>query len=71
MLSIDKTPEGIAIKFSEKARISPEKLSEFVSRDAQSSFTPAGVLRLNLEGSQADNELQTAREALLELRLDV
>ena len=71
VLSIDKTPEGIAIKFSENARISPEKLTEFVSRDGQSTFTPAGVLRLNLEDSQADNELQAAREALLELRQDV
>ena len=71
VLSIDKTAEGIAIKFSENARISPEKLTEFVSRDGQSTFTPAGVLRLNLEDSQADNELQAAREALLELRQDV
>ncbi|HEX4899982.1 MAG TPA: TRCF domain-containing protein, partial [Pyrinomonadaceae bacterium] len=69
VLSIDKTAEGIAIKFSENARISPEKLTEFVSRGRNSTFTPAGVLRINLEDAQADNELQVAREALLELRL--
>ncbi|HET6671066.1 MAG TPA: transcription-repair coupling factor [Pyrinomonadaceae bacterium] len=69
VLSIDKTAEGIAIKFSENARISPEKLTEFVSRGENSIFTPAGVLRLNLEDSQADSELQVARDALLELRL--
>ncbi len=69
VLSIDKTAEGIAIRFSENARISPEKLTEFVSRHQNSTFTPAGVLRLNLEDAQADSELQVAREALLELRL--
>ena len=69
VLSIDKTAEGIAIKFSENARISPEKLTEFVSRGRNSIFTPAGVLRINLEDAQADSELQVAREALLELRL--
>jgi hypothetical protein len=34
-------------------------------------FTPAGVLRLNLEDEEADSELQVARQALLELRLEV
>jgi transcription-repair coupling factor (superfamily II helicase) len=71
VLSIDKTADGIAIKFSEKARISPEKLTDFVSRNHQSVFTPAGVLRLNLEDEEADSELQVARQALLELRLEV
>ena len=70
VLSIDKTAEGIAIKFSENARISPAKLTEFVSRDDRSTFTPAGVLRLTLAEEQADSELQVAREALLELRLE-
>lgn len=68
VLSIDKTADGIAIKFSETARISPEKLAEFVSRDEQSTFTPGGVLRLNLDEEQAENELQVARATLLELR---
>ena len=69
VLSIDKTPDGIAIKFSENARISPEKLTEFISRDGHSTFTPAGVLRVTLDEEQIDNELQVAREALLQLRL--
>jgi transcription-repair coupling factor (superfamily II helicase) len=71
VLSIDKTADGIAIKFSENARISPEKLTDFVGRNDRSGFTPAGVLRLNLEDEEADSELQVARQALLELRLEV
>ena len=31
VLSIDKTADGVALKFSEKARISPEKLAMFIN----------------------------------------
>jgi transcription-repair coupling factor (superfamily II helicase) len=68
VISIDKTADGIAIKFSENARIAPEKLAEFISRDGQSSFTPGGVLRMTLDDEQEDNELDVARATLLELR---
>ncbi|MGI8734829.1 MAG: transcription-repair coupling factor [Pyrinomonadaceae bacterium] len=68
VISIDKTADGIAIKFSENAHVSPQKLAEFVSKDERSTFTPAGVLRINLDKGQADSELQVARVALLELR---
>src|SRR5882724_10542100 len=68
VLSIDKTPEGIALKFSEKARISPEKLAGFVSSHGGTVFTPAGVLRLNVSDDEQDNVLDVARDVLLELR---
>jgi len=68
VISIDKTADGIAIKFNENARIAPEKLAEFISRDGQSSFTPGGVLRMSLDDDQEDNELEVARATLLELR---
>jgi len=68
VISIDKTADGIAIKFSENARIAPEKLAEFINRDGQSSFTPGGVLRMTLDDEQDDNELDVARATLLELR---
>ncbi|HEY5446216.1 MAG TPA: transcription-repair coupling factor, partial [Pyrinomonadaceae bacterium] len=32
ILSIDKTPDGAALKFSEKARVSPEKLADFIGK---------------------------------------
>jgi transcription-repair coupling factor (superfamily II helicase) len=68
VISIDKTADGIAIKFSENARIAPEKLAEFINRDGQSSFTPSGVLRMTLDDDHEDNELDVARATLLELR---
>jgi len=68
VLSVDKTPDGIALKFSEKARISPEQLGSFVSSHEGSLFTPAGVLRFSLSDEEQDNVLDVAREVLLELR---
>ena len=70
VLSIDKTADGVAIKFSEKARISPEKLGSFISSRDGRTFTPTGVLRLNLSEDEHDRVLETVRGALLELRLD-
>ncbi len=68
VLSIDKTPEGFALKFSEKARILPEKLADFVSSHDGALFTPAGVLRLNVSDDEQDRVLDVARDVLLELR---
>ena len=68
IVSIDKTPDGIAIKFSEKARISPEKLGGYVKSHEGAVFTPSGVLRLVLTEDQQDNVLDVARDVLLQLR---
>ncbi|HET6979188.1 MAG TPA: transcription-repair coupling factor [Pyrinomonadaceae bacterium] len=68
IVSIDRTPDGVAIKFSEKARISPEKLGEFVTATAGAVFTPNGVLRLILTEDEQDEVLDVARAVLLRLR---
>jgi transcription-repair coupling factor (superfamily II helicase) len=68
VLSFDKTPEGMAIKFSENARISPEKLMAFISGGEGRVFTPTGVLKLKLDEAEQDNLLDTVRGVLLELR---
>ncbi len=70
VISIDKTANGIAIKFSEKARISPEKLAVFVTNKERASFSPSGVLRIDLGEEEIDDVLRIARGALLELRLE-
>jgi hypothetical protein len=57
LVSIDKTPDGVAIKFSEKARISPEKLGNYVVEHKGAVFTPNGVLRLVLTEDEQDNVL--------------
>ncbi len=68
LLSIDKTADGVALKFSEKARISPEKLTTFVKAREGRVFTPTGVLKLNLNDEEHDYLLDTVRGALLEIR---
>ena len=70
VLSLDKTAAGVALKFSEKARVSPEKLAVFVGERAGRVFTPAGVLKLGLSDDEHDNLLETVRGVLLELRLE-
>jgi transcription-repair coupling factor (superfamily II helicase) len=68
LLSIDRTPDGAAIKFSEKARISPAKLGEYVSAHEGTTFTPNGVLRLVLTEDEQDNVLDVVRDVLLQIR---
>ena len=68
ILSIDKTPDGAALKFSEKARISPEKLTNFIADHPSTVFTPSGVLKLILTEDQQDEVLQVVRDVLLQLR---
>ena len=68
IVSIDKTPDGIAIKFSEKAKISPEKLAVFVAENEGAVFTPNGVLRLVLSEDDLEYVLDLARSVLLRIR---
>ena len=68
VLSIDKTTDGVAIKFSEKARISPEKLATFINARDGRIFSPTGMLKLNLSDDEEDYLLDTVRGVLLEIR---
>ncbi len=70
IVSLDKTPDGIAVKFSEKARISPEKLADFISSHEGSVFSPSGVLRLSLTEDEQDNILEKSRDVLLRLKAE-
>src|SRR6266545_2848727 len=68
VLSIDKTTDGVAIKFSEKACISPEKLATFINARDGRVFSPTGMLKLNLSDDEEDYLLDTVRGVLLEIR---
>jgi transcription-repair coupling factor (superfamily II helicase) len=68
VLSVDKTADGVAFKFSEKARIATEKLAELVRERAGAVFSPTGVLRLVLDEDELDNLLDVAHGVLLKLR---
>jgi transcription-repair coupling factor (superfamily II helicase) len=70
VVSIDRTREGIAIKLAEKARVAPEKLMELITVREGATFTPSGVLRLELSEEEKDQALAVARRVLLQIRAD-
>jgi transcription-repair coupling factor (superfamily II helicase) len=69
VISIDKTPGGLAFKLGEKARVAPEKLMQMVAGGNGASFTPSGVLRLELTEDERERLLETARRVLLDIQL--
>jgi transcription-repair coupling factor (superfamily II helicase) len=68
VISIDRTHTGLAIKLGEKARVAPEKLMALVGGREGASFTPSGILRIDLDEKEMDMVLETARGVLLEIR---
>ena len=70
VVSIDRTRDGIVLKLAEKARVAPEKLLELVRQREGVSFTPSGVLRLELSEDERDHVLEVARRVLLQVRAD-
>ncbi len=69
VISIDKTPGGLAIKLGEKARVAPEKLMALVAAGQGASFTPSGVLRIELTEDERERVLETARRVLLDIQV--
>ena len=65
VVSIDRTPGGAAVKLSEKARVAPEKLLALVSGRAGATFSPSGVLRLELSEEERDTLIETVHGLLL------
>jgi transcription-repair coupling factor (superfamily II helicase) len=68
VVSIDRTPAGVALKFGERARVAPEKLMALVGGGAGASFSPSGVLRVELPEGERTDLIETARGLLLQVR---
>ncbi|HEX8160778.1 MAG TPA: transcription-repair coupling factor [Pyrinomonadaceae bacterium] len=68
VVSIDRTPTGLALKFGERARVAPEKLMALVGEGAGASFSPTGVLRVELPEGERTDLIETARGLLLRVR---
>jgi transcription-repair coupling factor (superfamily II helicase) len=68
VLSIDRTPDGVAVKLAEKASVDPGKLMQLVENRAGATFTPSGVLKLDLTEDELDRLLETVRGLLLQVR---
>jgi transcription-repair coupling factor (superfamily II helicase) len=54
IVSIDRVGENLAIKVSEKARLDPQKLLQFIKGNNAASFSPTGVLKLKLLASEEE-----------------
>jgi transcription-repair coupling factor (superfamily II helicase) len=65
VLSIDKTKDGLAIKLGENARVAPEKLLEFLSKNETANFSPTGILRVVIN---VENLIEAARLVLEEIQ---
>src|SRR5829696_1703778 len=65
VVSIDRTPAGLAFKLKETARVSPEKLLALVGGGAGATFSPSGVLKVEAAGSGL---IDKARGVLLGIR---
>ena len=67
VVSIDREGDRLAVKFSEQARIDPDKLIAMISSGA-ASFTPAGVLKLKLASQDDAAVFEEVRQLLDQLR---
>ncbi|MEA3011687.1 MAG: hypothetical protein QOD42_232 [Sphingomonadales bacterium] len=65
VVSVDRTPTGLAFKLKETARVSPEKLLALVGSGQGASFSPSGVLKVEAAGAGL---IEKARAVLLEIR---
>ena len=62
VVSIDRSTDGVAIKLSQNARVDPDKLMDHLARNPGSSFSPTGILRIEV----SDGDLLGATIAVLE-----
>ncbi|MGI8408418.1 MAG: transcription-repair coupling factor [Pyrinomonadaceae bacterium] len=61
IISIDKAANGLAIKLGENAKVSPEKLMQFLAENEDANFSPNGILRV---AANIENHINDARSIL-------
>jgi transcription-repair coupling factor (superfamily II helicase) len=64
VISIDRTPTGVAFKLKETARVSPDKLLALIAAGEGASFSPSGVLRIETDG---EGLIERAHRVLLDI----
>jgi transcription-repair coupling factor (superfamily II helicase) len=67
VISIDREGDRLAVKFSEQAKVDPDKLIAMVS-EGSASFAPSGVLKIRLESQDDAAVFDEVRELLNRLR---
>jgi transcription-repair coupling factor (superfamily II helicase) len=68
VISLDRTATGLAVKLGERAHVAPDKLLALVSERPGTSFTPSGVLRVELTEAERARLIEIAHGLLLQIR---
>ena len=66
ILSVDKSQGGLALKFSENARVDAERLMKLLAEDEGAVFSPNGILRVSVDPN--DGLIERARDVLSRIR---
>ena len=64
--AVDRRGGAINIKFHQQSKVDPARLMDLVRRTAGAQFTPAGVLRAPLTGSESQADLLAFVQSVLE-----
>jgi transcription-repair coupling factor (superfamily II helicase) len=67
ILSVDKAAGGLAIKFSETAKVDPQNLMKLLAEDENATFSPNGILRVSVDSEQR-SPIERARDVLAMIR---
>ncbi|PYT00414.1 MAG: transcription-repair coupling factor [Acidobacteria bacterium] len=67
VVSIDRAGSGVAIKLSQNARVDPDRLMAFLAENETASFSPSGILRIEVGD---DGPIAAARDALEGIRIN-
>lgn len=59
IVSIDKSSGSIAIKLSENAKVDPENLMAFLAENGAASFSPTGILRIEVNTEPIETAIRT------------
>ncbi|MCA1594237.1 MAG: transcription-repair coupling factor [Acidobacteria bacterium] len=68
VISIDRTPAGLAVKLRETARVSTDNLMALVAKNEGVTFSPNGVLRVETNEGDGEELIGKAHRVLLEIR---
>ena len=67
VLNIDRKRDVVTIKFTEDAKIDPERLARFVAQTKGAQFSPGGVLKFNLKSTTPEGVIEQINGLVREL----
>jgi len=67
VLAVDRKRDSVTIKFTEQARVDPERLARFVASSPGAQFSPGGALKFKLQSIQPEQIIDQLNALLREL----